>query len=293
MAERRVEVSTSQDLPNPKRFFHVLAEVNRGRSPEDFVGAEVYPLVTFLGNVTADKIRSWQQEYGDAPVNRVHLPFSNDSQSAWEGYARIKMKLVEKVVISPIIMYLMGTVENMKALELVRDLEVGEVNAHVSVVEQAANRGTLGRIKETGAAILVENEGSYSSIDPAQIKESRSAARSVEAVRRHRLAGVIYGADHTSNYGIDPVEELDAAPKEYRDLMRVIHIAGSGHHGLIDTKNRDTARFLDYVKYNIPPQVSLCVDLSPLVARRNFKLRSWPVQQEIDYLRETIAVLES
>jgi len=291
--ERKVEISSAPFLFGQEQAFQVIGSINESRPSDKKIALELYPGIHWPSVVTKEKIALWRQRHGEVPITRVHLPFSYDLQSAWRSYRRTRMVPSERILIGPLLLYLMGTVSNMVALEIAK-AEGAEVNMHVSVAEQANKLGALVKIRESACGVYVENEGSFSSSDPIQIRKDRSPVRSLRAVKANKLDGVIYGADHSFNYGIDPVEELLEFPNEYKQMIRSIHIAGARHHGLLSGNDPNVRRLLEYTDQNLPPKTSFCVDMSPFVIRRKpFLLTKKSIAKQRNMVLDVLNIFES
>lgn len=152
-----VDISTSMFIHDPRRAFEVTNAVNIGKSKEEWVGIEMYPIRSRIirdllsdlvkenpkyppvpEGVTVEKIRLWQKELQNTYVARIHLPFAYDIADLWTR-ALGDLKHPRHFLW----MEAMGAATNGYAIKLAQDLQdlqdkpVG-ITAHTNIIEGLA-----------------------------------------------------------------------------------------------------------------------------------------------------------
>ena len=316
---QQVEITTSGWLFNPEEAFALTNILNSDRSPDRWVGIEVYPTVSpkalelakKLGSpklsngippkVTPDLVRQWQRDYPRTRVSRVHLEFSFDSYETYfhrpiigENIRPLREGIKQRFFQLAWVAFF-GPATSKRGAKLAQDLEVG-VNAHTNVIEGFAKRGELDDLKRKLKFVLAENERPYRSPHLKRLNSkgvtSQQLASDPEVIRkeiidRYGLDGLLLGVDHLVQIGKNPAKVL----KKTADITRAIHLASSRQdqeHGTLEIGDPKILEFLEEVsKTTFNGQVSAALDLNPII------FRAIPFRQQIEIVRNTLSWIEN
>ncbi len=312
--ERRIEVASSAWIGNPEDLFGIVGQINKGRSEDRHIGVELYPVAHRLpisertaartpflkdhlyafrdGKISLDRIHQWQRDYGSVPVERIHLPFHWSIPSGLYNYC-IHSVFKEPGrgndrMIATAVAYMTMTVMNNFATRLAGELEPrATLNAHVNIIEEAEKRGKIGKIGGKARGILVENDLDYPRKYPFQIQNERDVGRAISAVERNHLEGLILGIDHAYRAHLDPRDDFLDFEQDLRRHVRTLHLSGSKEdHGLITDDDYEFWDVMDFVKVEVSPDVSFCLDLNPQ------QMAQKSLGGQYQYLRELVEKLE-
>jgi len=300
--ERRVELTSGAWIQKPEQLFWITGQINKDRPNSEQIGVELYP-VNYLGGVPigpgrikAESVREWQREYGNVPIERIHLPFHWSITSASKrfitSFFREQGTLKDRWTAMKVAVAT-GTLMNRYALGLANDLDAG-ANAHTFIIEQAEKARKIDLIKDSTRYVWVENDLDYGRKKDEDIAKARNPLRAVGAVERNGLEGVIMGIDHAYGYGVDPREDFEN-PEVFSKLtkhLKCLHLAGDSAdheagHGLIREDDKDFWGFVDYIKEKtFDNNLVFCLDLNP------FEMRHLTSAQQLDYIKRLVANLE-
>lgn len=259
------------------------------------------------GRVSVDRIRAWQEKYGKFPIERIHMPFHWSIPSGLynffvhslikePGDAGDRWKIA--LPITYMTMTAMNGFATKLAGEIACELDVPApgLNAHVNIIEEAEKRNKILFIRGDAGYIFVENDLDYPRSRFDQFEKERDPQRAIDAVKRNDLEGVIYGLDHAyramrnpeNKKRFDPREDFEKFESQFREHLRVIHMAGSlGDHGLILPNDTEFWDFVDFVKGRIEDDVVFCVDLSPV------EMGKKSPGQQVEYTRDLVEKLQA
>ncbi len=298
-----MELTSSGWLFDPERLFWIAGQINKDRPQSAKIGLELYPVHYFNGlpmgpgRIDGRRIDIWKKEYGDSPIERIHLPFHWDLPTAFKNFFWTSLVPLAKPYepgtpkdrfIAAGLAAMTTTVQNRFALNLAKKYDAG-LNAHVHVVEESAKRGKVKMLTDDTRYVWVENELDYPRERRDQVMAERDPVRAIRAVEQHGLEGVILGVDHDFLYKFNPVETLDGNYDGLKKHLRSVHISGSeGHHGLVSEEDRDFWEVVEYVRgHNFDNNVRFCLDLNP------FEMRHLTRDEQLDYISGLVEKLEA
>lgn len=278
MNERQIEITSSGWLFKPEQLFWLVGHLNNHHHDHPPIGVELYPVHYFNGwpmgpgRIDAKRIREWQNRFGNVPIERIHLPFHYSLPLALKNYFYTSIfqepGTFKNRVVASGVAYMTTTVQNMLATRLAENFNAG-LNAHVHIIEEAAKRHELTKIRGQAKYVWVENDTDYPRINPVQQQRQRDPLRAIRAVRYNGLDGIILGIDHDFWHGYDPMAIFEKYSANLKGHLRAVHLAGStGHHGLISHQDRQFWDFIRYIKKANWPDVRFCLDLNPFEVQR-------------------------
>jgi hypothetical protein len=258
---QKVDVTTAYCLLNPKNAFKLTHELNTGRKRKDWISIELYP----IRGLTSHHVNEWQKEYPNTHVNRVHLPFSYNSQELLHrAFLGERENGITQQAYQLMWLAIFGTAVNKNAIMLAKDLHAG-ITVHPDVIEGFRRNRKLNLFKDI--PVYVENERPFKHpiLDTSIISDPLTI---IENLPRWHAQGLLWGVDHCISINTNLLDFL--YHPDIREYTYAIHIAGP-HHGIISGQ-QSIADFLEESqKVTFAHSVGVALDIGPGISHASMK----------------------
>ncbi|MCL4367490.1 hypothetical protein M1563_04975 [Patescibacteria group bacterium] len=308
-----IDLTSAGFLHHPRELFEIAHLLNQGKSEEDWIQIELYPtlprfprpvLLALNGvmkpilrqfglagmpvGLDEQTVRSYQQDYPDTKVSRIHLPFFYNGVEFVDrirGDQQMNGPIKGLWTAKNLAAYLMffGRAVNRAGVNLafdLRDQSVG-INAHPTIIEGFAKEDKLSEVSNQVAFVLAEADARH----PSKLLPEEAVYHSEVIIKRlvqkYSLDGFLLSLDHELSDGLFNPESLSSPL--VRAYTRAIHFA-KGDYSLIKDGDQEINQALAVIKTTSFDQpVRLALENYPL------SLAELNLEEKVGYFKNLIA----